>query len=62
VFGYCNLSRSSDIDKYGTLTTSKRKHMEACKEAGCRHPAYYPELEELADAEDMPELPDDKSD
>ncbi len=42
--GYCKLCRQYEITKYGTLVTDDKQHEEACKEAGCKHPALYEKL------------------
>ena len=40
-FGYCKLCRAKEIELYGTLTENLKKHIEACKLAGCKHPHAY---------------------
>jgi hypothetical protein len=40
--GYCALCRAYEVEHYGTLLNNAgRRHVEACKAAGCKHPPYY---------------------
>ena len=38
--GYCALCRREELDLYDELVDDER-HIFACKEAGCLHPAFY---------------------
>ncbi len=46
--GYCQLCRAREIEQYNDLVGNVEKgkdvdlrHIQACEEAGCLHPAYY---------------------
>lgn len=41
--GYCKLCREKEVELYGTVLviSDLAKHEDACKQAGCRHPAFY---------------------
>ena len=40
--GYCKLCRTKEVELYGkVLNETSSKHIEACKLAGCKHPAIY---------------------
>jgi hypothetical protein len=41
--GYCALCRAKEMELFGTLVKGKR-HRQAVKEAGCRHPAEYADI------------------
>jgi hypothetical protein len=42
VLGYCSECRAYEIKHYGTvLNTAGPRHVKACKEAKCHHPAWY---------------------
>ena len=42
IAGYCALCRAKEMDLYGTvLNTAGKKHVYACKKAGCKHPPFY---------------------
>ena len=40
--GYCKLCRVKEVELYGNvLNTTDERHIKACKDAGCKHPAVY---------------------
>lgn len=40
--GYCALCRAYEVEHFGiVLNTAGKRHVEACKAAGCKHPPFY---------------------
>tara|TARA_R110001632_G_scaffold21606_6_gene62931 strand:+ start:1489 stop:1758 length:270 start_codon:yes stop_codon:yes gene_type:complete len=42
VSGYCQICRSTEVEMYGEVISEwNKRHYEACKEGGCKHPVLY---------------------
>jgi hypothetical protein len=53
--GYCDLCRAKEIELYGTvLSNAGPRHVRACREAGCWHPAVYVFRERKGKAQPVP--------